>query len=61
VGWFDPTAPPSTLLPWFHGPLRDALAPAVEAPVRHEHQGPGAILAGMAIDLRMRLSGDRAG
>jgi hypothetical protein len=26
--------------------------------VRREHQGPGAILRGMAIDLRMRWSAD---
>jgi 8-oxo-dGTP diphosphatase len=60
VGWFDPLQPPSTLLPWFLGPLEDALAPAAEPRLRREHQGPGAILAGMAIDLRMRLSDDRA-
>jgi 8-oxo-dGTP diphosphatase len=60
VGWFDPGAPPSTLLPWFRGPLADALAPPAEPRVRHEHQGPGAILTGMAIDLRMRLTDDRA-
>lgn len=55
VGWFDPTTPPDTLFPWYRAPLADALrdGPPVE---RHEVQGLASILAGMRIDLRMRLS-----
>ena len=63
VAWFDPTALPTTLFPWFRGPIADALdpPPASSGPlVRRERQGAPAILAGMAIDLRMRLSGDEA-
>ena len=54
--YFDPAAPPDTLFPWYRAPLADALAggPPVR---RHEHQGPRAVLAGMRIDLRMRLRG----
>jgi 8-oxo-dGTP pyrophosphatase MutT (NUDIX family) len=60
VAWFDPRALPSTLFPWFRGPIADALDPPSEAPLRHEHQAGAAILAGMAIDLRMRWSDDSA-
>jgi 8-oxo-dGTP pyrophosphatase MutT (NUDIX family) len=64
VSWLSCDALPDTLFPWYRAPLADALdpmaagRPAVE---RHEHQGLGAVLAGMGIDLRMRLSGDLAG
>jgi ADP-ribose pyrophosphatase YjhB (NUDIX family) len=57
VGWFPADALPATLLPWFRGPLLDALrgnAPPLE---RHEHQGIGAILAGLRIDLVTRWRG----
>ena len=60
VAWWDLGALPGTLFPWYHEPLRDALperAPPVE---RIEHQGLRAIATGMRIDLRMRISGDRA-
>lgn len=62
VGWFPPEAPPETIFPWFRGPLEDALSLEPEAcPVtRYEHQGRRAILDGLAIDLRMRLSNDGA-
>ncbi len=60
VAWFDPEAPPATLFPWYREPLRDALGPAAPPVVRHERQGLGAVLAGMHIDLRMRLSNDTA-
>jgi 8-oxo-dGTP pyrophosphatase MutT (NUDIX family) len=56
VGWFDPRHPPATLFPWFRGPLADALDSPPTPRLRHERQGLGAILAGMAIDLRTRLS-----
>jgi 8-oxo-dGTP diphosphatase len=56
--WFRPERLPETLFPWYRMPLADALAgpgPPVE---RHEHQGLRAVLEGMGIDLRMRLSGE---
>ena len=61
VQWFPLDALPSTLFPWYRGPIADALAHAPEPVTRREHQGARAVLAGMAIDLRMRLSDDRAG
>ena len=61
VRWFPLDALPSTLFPWFRGPIADALAGEPEPVTRREHQGARAVLAGMAIDLRMRLSDDRAG
>jgi 8-oxo-dGTP pyrophosphatase MutT (NUDIX family) len=57
--WFDPATPPATLFPWYRGPLADALACLPEPVVRHERQGPAAIAAAFAIDLRMRLSPPR--
>jgi 8-oxo-dGTP diphosphatase len=57
VGWFDPRALPATLFPWYRAPIADALASPGEPVLRHERQGIGAILAGMRIDLRMRLGG----
>lgn len=61
VRWFPLDALPSTLFPWYRGPIADALAPAAGPVVRRERQGLREILAGMAIDLRMRWSGDDAG
>jgi ADP-ribose pyrophosphatase YjhB (NUDIX family) len=61
VRWWDPDAIPDTLFPWFRGPLEDALAKHPEPLHRRQHQGLGAIWAGLRIDLRMRLSGDKAG
>ena len=60
VRWFQPGSLPNTIFPWFRTPLEDALrgGPPLE---RHEVQGLRAVLAGLSIDLRMRLSGDRAG
>jgi len=58
VGWFDPQAPPATLFPWYRQALADALA-AGPPLRRQEHQGIAAVLAGMAIDLRTRLSSAR--
>lgn len=55
LGWFDPVTPPDTLFPWYRRPLADALREG-EPVERHEVQGVEAVLAGMRIDLRMRLS-----
>jgi len=61
VRWFPPSALPDTLFPWYRAPLADALAELPEPVTRHERWGAVAILAGMRIDLRMRLSKHRAG
>ncbi len=61
VRWFPVDAVPETLLPWYRGPLADALAD-LDTPVqRQERWGLRAILAGIGIDLRMRLTDHRAG
>jgi ADP-ribose pyrophosphatase YjhB (NUDIX family) len=60
VAWFPAASPPSTLFPWYRQPLADALRADASLTERREHQGLRAILAGIWIDLRMRLSGDRA-
>lgn len=60
VRWWSLEALPETLFPWYRQPLRDALSGVPEPFERHEHQGLSAILAGMRIDLRMRLRGDHA-
>jgi len=60
VAWWDPEALPGTLFPWYREPLAQGLAEAGPPIERHEHQGLKAIAAGMAIDLRMRLSNDEA-
>lgn len=60
VAWWDPAALPGTLFPWYQEPLALGLA-AAAAPVAHaERQGFRTIATGMAIDLRMRWSGDAA-
>ena len=59
--WFPREALPETLFPWYRQPLEDALGPAAPPVIRAERQGVARIAAGLAIDLRMRLSGDRAG
>ncbi len=61
VRWWPVHALPDTLFPWFRGPLEDALEGRPEPVVRRERQGLAAIWAGLRIDLRMRLSEDRAG
>jgi 8-oxo-dGTP diphosphatase len=61
VGFFDPARPPSTLFPWYRTPLADALRELPEPVERREHQGLGAIWAGLRIDLRMRWTDDVAG
>jgi len=62
LDWFAPDALPDTLFPWYREPLADALAGREAPPLRREEfQGLRAIRAGMGIDLRMRLSENRAG
>jgi len=61
VRWFAITALPETLFPWFREPLADALAARPEPVLRCNYQGAAAVWAGFKIDLRMRLSNDRAG
>ena len=61
VRWFDLDALPETLFPWFREPLADALASRTEPVARCNYQGAAAVWAGFKIDLRMRLSNDRAG
>ena len=54
-------AVPETLLPWYRGPLADAVAD-LDTPVRRQERwGLQAVLAGIGIDLRMRLTDHRAG
>jgi len=60
VAWWDPADLPATLLPWYRRPLEDGLRPAAQPVLRQEHQGLREIWAGLRIDLRMRLSDDRA-
>jgi 8-oxo-dGTP pyrophosphatase MutT (NUDIX family) len=60
VRWFPEDALPQTLFPWYRAPLADALAGRTSV-TSSEHQGLAAIWAGLAIDLRMRWSNDRAG
>ncbi len=61
VRWFDIDELPDTLFPWFREPLADALAAGPEPVARCNYQGAAAVWAGFKIDLRMRLSDDRAG
>ena len=61
VRWFDIAKLPDTLFPWFLEPLADALAARAEPVSRCNYQGVAAVWAGFKIDLRMRLSDDRAG
>ena len=61
VEWFALDAVPTTLLPWYRGPLADALAAHPEPVERHERWGVSEIARAIAIDLRMRASGHRAG
>ena len=60
LGWFEARNPPSTLFPWYREPLADALAGHAAPVSRREHQGVGRVLAGLRIDLRMRISDDAA-
>jgi 8-oxo-dGTP diphosphatase len=59
--WFRRDALPRTLFPWFREPLRDAFAGSDAAPVsRRDYQGLATVLAAIRIDLRMRISENRA-
>ena len=60
LAWFDAHRPPATLFPWYRVPLADALAGHRDPVARRERQGMGHVLAGLAIDLRMRISDDAA-
>jgi len=60
VAWFDPAAPPAALFPWYRAPLADALGRWPSPVLRHERLGAAAVLAGLRIDLRMRLSSEPA-
>ena len=55
-----PASSPATLFPWYREPLADALAGHPEPVARREHQGAVRVLAGLLIDLRMRISDDTA-
>jgi 8-oxo-dGTP diphosphatase len=61
VEWFATGAVPTTLLPWYREPLADALAEHAEPVVRRERWGASEIVQAIAIDLRMRATGLRAG
>jgi 8-oxo-dGTP pyrophosphatase MutT (NUDIX family) len=61
LGWFDARKPPATLFPWYRQPLADALAANAGPVDRSERQGAARVLAGLRIDLRMRISDDAAG
>jgi len=60
VRWFPCDRLPETIFPWFRVPIEDGLR-GDEGRVRNEYQGFAAILAGMWIDVRMRISDHRAG
>jgi 8-oxo-dGTP pyrophosphatase MutT (NUDIX family) len=60
VAWFDPTALPRALFPWYRGPLADALADLPDPVEVHERQGLRSIASGMGIDLVMRWRGPEA-
>lgn len=59
--WFREAEIPDTLFPWYRQPIEDALVSGGGPARRVDHQGLSAIRAGMAIDLAMRWSDDRAG
>ncbi len=61
IRWFDIDALPDTLFPWFRAPLADAIAERPQPVLRATRQGAAAVWAALRIDLRMRLSNDRAG
>lgn len=58
AAWHDPSAPPSTLFPWYHEALALALNAQAVPVTRHERNGVSAILAGAKIDLQMRMDPD---
>lgn len=60
VRWWKRQAIPDTLFPWCRQPLRDALDDLSDPVLRYQHQGLSEVIASVRIDLRMRLSDDRA-
>ncbi len=61
IRWFEVDSLPETLFPWFRAPLADAIAARPQPVLRSNRQGAAAVWAALRIDLRMRLSNDRAG
>jgi ADP-ribose pyrophosphatase YjhB (NUDIX family) len=61
VAWFAADALPETLFPWYRQPMADAVVPGREPVLRRERHGVREVLAGMRIDLAMRVRGDLAG
>jgi 8-oxo-dGTP pyrophosphatase MutT (NUDIX family) len=59
VGWFEPDQLPDTLFPWYRQPLQDAACAASSPVERCESQGLRSILAGIRIDVQMRIRADR--
>ncbi len=58
--WFDTGHLPETLFPWFRDPIQDAEVIRAGPVVIDEEQGVREILAAIRIDLRMRVSENRA-
>ena len=57
LSWFDVDVPPDELFPWYHEPIREALAPR-EGPFEGEDMhGIATIWRAMKIDLAMRWRG----
>jgi len=54
VRWFDANRLPDTLFPWYREPIADSFAGRAEPVQRREHQGLGAIWAGIRTDVKMR-------
>jgi 8-oxo-dGTP pyrophosphatase MutT (NUDIX family) len=54
VRWFDTNRLPDTLFPWYREPIADSFAGRAEPVQRLEHQGLGAIWAGIRTDVKMR-------
>lgn len=57
VEWFPAESLPSSLFPWFRGPLVAARARGREPVQREEYQGLAAIWSGLRIDLALRWRG----
>lgn len=70
VAWFPLDRLPTTLFPWYRAPIQDGTRidrrpgdgerEGRQAVLRHEHNGLAAVASGLWIDLRMRISDDRA-